>query len=326
MNFGISTDDFDMVGIETDTTSLIEEIKPVYTSVTVESILSAFKSGIGLDIAKNHTGVCMWKDGKLETTGFYVDMDYDKTSYMAEAKMRLQFKKQLAEILSGYDWEVCVVEDVYGGSNFDTTRKLLALNCVIDELALEGTVKINNLYRLKEAEWMRSLRTVSNVGTRLNPKYECQAILGFLKFPFYLENESKSEAEKKRIFFEDRCDATGQLLALALKLSDSSEKTKSSSVKMSGLFLGFFEDEDDVYWSEDRVLSNAPVVFVDFPDEGNVEDMILQLVSDNKDSVLMMKVSTSRLGTFGVVNGFDFYEQGFGFLVCYDKRLRKQYK
>lgn len=321
MNIGIEVDDF---GVLPEVESHTPEV--VYNKLTIQGILSVFKSGIGLDIAKNHTGVCLWRDGKVETTGFYVDMDYDKTSYMAEAKMRLQFKKQLAELLSGYNWEVCVIEDVYGGANFDTTRKLLALNCVIDELALEGIVQIDNLYRLKEAEWMKSLRTVYSLGTRLNPKYECQAILEFLEFPFYLENASKSEAEKKRIFFEDRCDATGQLLALAIKLSSIDGSTKSSSVKMSGLYFEFLEDEDDMYWSEDSVLRNAPVTVVDFPESGNIEESILEMVEENKDTVLMMKVSTDKLGTFGIVNGFKFYEQGYGFLVCYEKGLRKQYK
>lgn len=320
MDFGISTDEF---GIMTEAQPVLQE---TYKALSLESILSIFRSGVGLDIAKNHTGVSMWKDGVLTTLGFNIDMDYDKTDYMAEAKMRIQFKRLITDILKDYNWEVCVIEDVYGGSNFDTTRKLLALNCVVDELALEGVINVEHIYRLKEAEWLKSLRTISNKGTRLNPKYECQAILEFLKFPFYLENVSKSETEKRKLFFEDRCDATGQLLALALKLTDADVKTKSSSVRMSNLYVNFFEDEDDVYWSDDKVLKNAEVVFVDFPEAGDIEEILLQLVNENKESVLMMKVPTDKLGTFGVVNGFEFFEQGYGFLVCYDKGLRKSFK
>lgn len=319
MNIGIEVDDF---GVN----EVIKPVEDIYSALTPETILSKFRSGVGLDIAKNHTGVCLWRDGKIETFGFAIDMDYDKTEYMAEARMRLEFKKKITDLLKGYDWEVCVIEDVYGGTNFDTTRKLLALNCVVDELALEGVLSIEHIYRLKEAEWLKSLRSVSNVGTRLNSKYECQAILKFLKFPFYLDNVNKTEAEKRTIFFEDICDATGQLIALGMKMADiGSSKLKSSSVKMSGIQLEFLEDEDDVYYSDDKVLSNANIVFVDYP-EKDIETSLMKLVEENRGSVIMMKVPTDKLGTFGVVNGFNFYEQGYGFLVCYEKTLRRSYK
>ena len=44
--------------------------------------------------------------------------------------MRRDLKVKLSEIVVGRDFEVCIVEDVYGGENFDTVRKLLNLNTV----------------------------------------------------------------------------------------------------------------------------------------------------------------------------------------------------
>lgn len=324
MNIGISVDDIDLL---VEPVIQPQNTEPVYKTLTSESILSVFKSGIGLDIAKNHTGVSIWRDGVLTTQGFAIDMEYEKTDYMAEAKMRLEFKRKLTEILQGYDWEVCVVEDVYGGTNFDTTRKLLALNCVVDELALEGIVSIEHIYRLKEAEWMRSLRQLTKAGRRLNSKYECQAILEYINFPFYLENKDKTDTYKKSIFFEDRCDATGQLLALALKMTEVDNGLKSSSVKLSNVYMEYFEDDDDIYLTGDKVLCEANILVEEYP-EGvkNVESVLLEFVEKNPDYIIMMRVQNVQLGTFGIANGFTYYEQGFGYLVFYDKSLRRKYK
>ena len=289
---------------------------------TVESILSSFKSGIGLDIAKNHTGIALWRDGKLETLGFAIDMEYDDSSYLAEAKMRKWFKDKMREILRGYDWEVCIIEDVYGGVNFSTTRKLLALNCVVDELLLEGDISIGNLYRFKETEWMKDLRTIYKVSTKLNPKYECEQILKYLGFDLVLREENSSQANKERIFYEDRCDATGQLLSLAMHLLSNVREVKSSSVRLSNIQVYFFEDLYDHPEVDDLVLEEFMInVCTDF-NVNNIEGSIIKCLSENK-GVYSVYLSTDQLGTFGIRNGYSFYEQGYGYLVFYNKALRK---
>lgn len=292
-------------------------------NLTVESILSQFKSGIGLDIAKNHTGVCLWRDGKVETLGFAVEMEYDNTCYMAEAKMRLWFKNKLKELLQGYDWEVCVVEDVYGGVNFDTTRKLLALNCVIDELMLEGSVSIGNLYRFKESEWIKDLRTIVKLGNKLNPKYECQEILNYLNFDFVRTNRTERPSYQSSIFFEDRCDATGQLLALAMHLNSELRTVKQSSLRLSNINMFFVEDLEDIYYLRDEVINSFELVEVCNFNKRNIEQGILDTVRDAGNQVSFVELQTGELGTFGLKNGFEFYSQGYGYLVFYDKALRK---
>lgn len=290
----------------------------------VEDILSSFKSGIGLDISKNHTGVAIWKDGKLETLGFAVDMEYDKSSYLAEARMRHEFKQKLYEILKGETWEVCIIEDVYGGTNFDTTRKLLALNCVIDELVLEDKVHIEYLYRFKEAEWLKDLRKIANIGNRLNPKYECQKILEYLKFDFLMEHIDDKKSVKAEIFFEDRCDAAGQLLGLAMRLNSNDRAVKSSSVRLRDLKMYFLEDEDDTFMIDDDIIRNNCIVCEDFPDGSDIEGCLISMAEKHKKEVVSILVDTTKLGIFGVKNGFNFYEQGYGYLVFYNKRTLKK--
>ena len=53
----------------------------------IKQVLSVIPSGIGLDIAKNHTGVVIWDGSEIEEFGFAIK-DYDKSDYFAEYRMR----------------------------------------------------------------------------------------------------------------------------------------------------------------------------------------------------------------------------------------------
>ena len=312
----------DIISAEVEENKIGESQTMSVKRPTIESVLSRFKSGIGLDIAPNHTGVALWRDGKLTTSGFLVDMEYDKDGYMAEAKMRKCFKDKMREILQGYDWEVCIIEDVYGGKNFSTTRKLIALNCVVDELVLEGDISIQNLYRFAEAEWMKDLRMIQKIGNKLNPKYECEQILKYLGFDLVLQEESSSPTRKANIFYEDRCDATGQLLSLAMHLISDVREVKSSSVRLSDVRMYFLEDLYEHPDVNDPVLDAYCPTFCDEFSVSSFEDSIINCLKKAK-CLYAVCLETSQLGTFGIKNGFKYYEQGYGYLVFYDKSLRR---
>lgn len=306
----------DLITDEQYTASIMAQVNRPHA----EDYLKMFKSGIGLDISKNHTGIAIWKDGKLTTEGFAVDMDFDyKSSYLAEARMRKLFKEKLIEYLKDYEWEVCVVEDIYFGRNADTVRKLCALNCVVDELVLDGVLKIENIYRFKEAEWLRNFRKIIKFGTKLDPKYECQKILEYLDFDFLMENKSIKKADKARIFYEDRCDAAGQLISLALYLSDEAHKVKGSSVKLRNLTMRYFEEAEDMYYGEDTTYRNAEVYFAEYQST-SVEDNILKMMEEHPKEVVVFYVSSAELGIFGLKNGFPVYESGYGYLAFYNRK------
>lgn len=286
---------------------------------TIKDILGVFRSGVGIDISKNHTGLCLWRDGRLETLGFAVDMDYDRGSYLAEARMRKEFKDKLRGYLQGYDWEVCIVEDVYGGTNFDTTRKLLALNCVVDELILDNEIKIDYLYRFKESEWLKDMRKIAKFGNKLNPKYECQKILEYLNFDLVIEHKDDRKKDLLDMFYEDRCDAVGQLLGLAMRLSTKDRNIKSGSVQLRDLKIYFIESDDDIFLLDDYIVVHSEIVTADYT--GNsIEDCLLELSDRYPDKVVSILVDTDKLGTFGVLNGFNYYEQGYGYLIFYNKK------
>lgn len=317
------------MGIESDTSDIVspppEPVKEV-SKMTVESILSQVKSGIGLDIAKNHTGICLWRNGVVETVGFALDSDYDKSDYMAEAKMRLQFKEKLYDILKGETWEVCVVEDVYGGENFETTRKLIALNCVVDELVLEGKIHIDNIYRFKEPEWMRDFRKILRIGKKPNTKFECQEILKYMGYPFAVNNAGLKDVEKQKIFYEDICDATAQLCSLCLKLRSPEPCVKKSSTKLNEVHIEYVSCEYDIDLIDDPVILEYGYYMMPgaYTQYSSIENCVADLVKTYPDVPIAMEVPTSELGTWGIKNGLKFYQHGTGYLIVYDKKLRKE--
>ena len=303
-------------GLDTSSNSVVEK-------ATVESILSSIKSGISFDIAKNHTGVCIWDGSKVEILGFDISYDYDSTDYLAEAKMRLWLKNKCEEIMKGRHFDICQVEGVFGGVNYDTSRKLIALNGVVAELILEGRVSVSNYYNLTQKEWSKDFRTVIKLGKALSSKYETQEILKYLGFNFVLENENLSNAEKEAIFYEDKCDAVGMLCGVALRLNSNANFKKSSSVALSNVKMYFIEDMYDTYSLNDKVFDDNQIISVDITSK-DLEKEIRDLATKHDDCILATCLENKQLGVFGINNGFTFFEQGYGYLVFYNKELKRK--
>lgn len=310
MNSGIELDD--------DYLESKDEFKPLdITKPTVESILSCIKSGIGLDIAKNHTGICIWEDNEVKTYGFKLE-EYDKSDYFAEYRMRANFKKKLKEIVQGKHFEFCIVEDVYGGDNFDTTRKLLALNTVMDELIFDGVCTVNNFVRWSATKWMSYFRMIYRQKGKLKSKVETQGILEYLNFDFYMKNKDLSEKEKKDIFFEDICDATAMLCGMIMKQNTDLNLAKSISVKLSDVKMLYIESLEDIYSIRDKRVQEEGYVYIDINTRA-LEKNIINAVKSNPDVVLCTYLPVSKLGRFGIQHKFEFFESGEGYLIFYKK-------
>ena len=314
MNFGIESDDFDIeldsIEVPTESTTVSLE-KP-----TTEGVLKVLGSGLGLDVAKNHTGVCIYRNGKIERYGFAVK-DYDKTDYHADYRMRYEFKTKLKEIIQGMEFNYCIIEDVYGGENYDTVRKLLALNTVIDELIFEGSVKVKDFYRWAESRWLKYFKMIYQCRKGLKSKVATQEILEYLEDSFYMEN--KDNPHKLKIFFEDICDATAMLCGLAVFISSQEEDSKKEKkITMKDIKMYYLEDSlDYLSLSDDRVrYEDWLPINAEFK---NLERKVLESAKANPDSVMSMELPVARLGRFGVEHNFTFYPSGEGVLIWYLK-------
>ena len=287
---------------------------------TVESLLKTLNgNALALDIAKNHTGICMWYNNILYTLGFDLP-DYDILDIHAEFNMRLNFKQKLITILNNRSFDYIIVEDVYGGQNFDTTRKLLALQTVIDELLYEGVVTCKNFYRWIQPQWAKRARLILHQKGKLTSKFETQGLLEFLNFDFYLQNKDKSEADKRKIFFEDICDACGMLMAVVAEVNFNN--TQEIKIKQSDIVVKYIQSEENIKSLKDKVIKEAfasnAVKKVEIDKKRIEKDIYNKMVADT-DAVMMAEMPSTHLGNYGLKKKFTFFPKG-GLLIFYYRK------
>lgn len=283
---------------------------------TVRTSLSVLGSGLGLDIAKNHSGVCIYKDGQVTQVGFEL-AKYDNSDGHGDYRMRLDLKNKLKNIIGGMEFDYIIVEDVFGGENYDTVRKLIVLQTVIDELIFEGAVKCKYFYRWLKTKWFKYFKEYFPSRKGLKSKIATQEILDYLEDSFYKANSSLSDREKEKIYFEDICDATAMLCGLALYISkgDNSED-KGKKITLKDIKMYYIESEDDYLTLRDDKIRGEGWYAV--PEEyTNLKEKIILEAKENPNIVLRMDLPVSKLGRFGIENNFTFYPSGNGVLLWY---------
>lgn len=292
----------------------------------VELFSRAFPSGLGIDAAKNHTGLCIWNGTMVETVGFALD-EIDQSDPHWEYKMRCDFKRKLASYIEGKYFQVVVIEDCYGGENFDTVRKLLAIQTVIDELLDEGRVTCGEFYRRRESEWLSDFRRIYKSQVGLKAKVATQEILEYLNFDFYMQYKNYPDKEKEAkesglptktsFFFEDRCDATAQLLSVAIsKLSITAPK--ETKPKMRELQLVYLNGREPAMYTDCQRIIDGPIKDVVLNPKA-LEKSILDCMEMYPDSVIRACLPVDKIGVFGAKHKFTFYDDGEGWLFCFRK-------
>lgn len=303
--------------------SIMDVVRP-----TVEGLLKTIKSGIGIDAAKLHTGICIWDGQKVETYGFRLN-EYDKDDPFAEYKMRRDFKNKLLEYVDGKTFQVCIIEDCYGGENFDTVRKLLAIQTVIDELIFEKRVFVDEFYRKKEPVWFSNFRKIYKVAKGYDSKIETQMILEYLNFDFYMQYKDypdRADDAKKRdlptkssFFFEDRCDATAQLLSIAMEKITNQGRVSEKPISFADIKV-YYLNAPVLTFSNDKVLKVTDKPRTVKLNTRNLQQSIIDCVKSFPDDVMIAEVPVDKLGVFGVKQKFTFYSDGEGWIVFYKKR------
>lgn len=291
----------------------------IIEKLTVLNLFKTIKSGIGLDISKNHTGVVIWNGETIETYGFSIE-DYDRSDYFAEYKMRRDFKERLSQIVKDRYFEYCVVEDVYNGENFDTVRKLLALQTVIDELIFEHICVVDNFVRCLQVEWSKYTRQIYKQVGRLKSKIETQSVLEYLEFEFYLKHKNDSERVKKDIFFEDICDACAMLVGMIVKKNTENSVEKTVNIRLKDIKMVYVEHKEDRKKLRDKRLKEATdddIMTVEISKA--IEKNVISYCTNNKVDIMCAEIPVTKLGVFGQKHKFNFYESGKGYLFFYYK-------
>ena len=286
---------------------------------TTEGILKDIESAVGLDIAPNHTGIAIWKYGKLIRRGFKLS-EYDKDDLHAEYHMREELKKHLWALLGDSHFEYIIIEDVYGGQNFDTVRKLIALNTVIDELICEGSIRVDHFIRWKESEWAKYFRHLLKLSGRPQAKYETQEILCYIQDEFYMQNKDLSEAEKRKIFFEDICDASGMVYAVGMWKAQGEQKDTDCVISLKDIKMVYVNHLDDYVTVRDPIISSERPELQAVEVPSDIEALVLSLCKTHTDKVLAINLPARKLGIWGLKKKYTYFEDGDGCLIFYVKR------
>lgn len=271
---------------------------------TYKDILSLYDSAIAFDIAPRHTGIALWERGKLTTSGFV--LDYHKSDKHGLEKMRRQLAKFCVEHW-GRDLEkgLCVVEDVYGGSNFKTVQQLCLLNTVIDGCILDGEIKVKDFKRLSASEWRKGLRLYAK-NTLLTPKEETAYIL----------RELGVEIEKGD-YLEDRQDAVGMLLG---SIGSQLVTRRGVNRKSQKLVLKSYVSKEKVYKSRHkRVKEGVGYEFggLGWKFRGQLEDEILMCLRELPENAYgVWEVPIGAYGVTGLKYGLT-YTGETGYVLGY---------
>ena len=79
-----------------------------------------------------------------------------------ELGRRKEFREFLMSMLGETYFPVVFVEDVIAGTNFKTTKGLIQLNSIVDDLKEYGLVSVGEIKRIDNKVWKKYLKQASN--------------------------------------------------------------------------------------------------------------------------------------------------------------------
>lgn len=191
-------------------------------------ILKEMPSFLALDISVTSTGYVSWVDGKLELGC--------KPLHSTNIKEQVaEFSKWLeSKAICSYTY--FLVEEVITSENFDTMKKLIRLNGVIDDLMLYGRVAERPVIRRTAVQWNKVLyqntggASLSLTG-RASRKAATVNALKRVGFDVHKEIEQRGIELPKANSYEDIADAMGLALSHYFETKDVTGISDMDGVK-----------------------------------------------------------------------------------------------
>lgn len=109
---------------------------------------------ISFDISVRSTGWCRYYEGVFEKGSFGLQSQ-------TELERRMEFRQQAIKLIDNKQYDFIAIEDVIAGTNFETTKILIQLNSIIDDLCYLGIVPQSPIERIGNTVWKRYLKEVS---------------------------------------------------------------------------------------------------------------------------------------------------------------------
>lgn len=261
---------------------------------------------LSLDISVRSTGWVKSLNGEV-TWGTLTLKSED------ELGRRKEFREFLIEILGKDYYPVIFIEDVIAGTNFKTTKGLIQLNSIIDDLKEYNLVSVGEIKRIDNKVWKKYLKKACNYDGDIKKEEDKQLIKNCM-------NEIGFSFNVK----QDIYDAMGMAIALIYRDNILKDKPKSKTVLKKDLRHGFLIKQ---YLNKDKKFDksleniikkyNRNVEELDWSLEAHdILYLFKQKISKDgiDDKIYVIKVNNMKLGVLALTKKLN-VENPFSYLI-----------
>ena len=110
---------------------------------------------LSLDISVRSTGWCKYQSGVFSYGSFGL-------TARDELHRRMEFRSKIKEIASADVYDFIAIEDVIGGTNFETTKYLIQLNSIVDDMIYMRELNQTDVRRIGNTIWKKHLKAVTD--------------------------------------------------------------------------------------------------------------------------------------------------------------------
>ena len=247
---------------------------------------------LSLDISVRSTGWVKSVNGEI-TWGTKTLESQD------ELGRRKEFREFLISMLGETYFPVVFVEDVIAGTNFKTTKGLIQLNTIVDDLKEYGLVSVGEIKRIDNKVWKKFLKMASNYDGDVKKEDEKQLITNCMKeigFNYKIK--------------QDIYDAMGIAVAVIYRDKILKDKPKTENVLKKDLKTGFvikqFEDKDKKYEKALQTLKTKygrEIEEIDWSEESrDILYLFKQKINKDKidNKIYIIRVNNMKLGVLAL--------------------------
>lgn len=247
---------------------------------------------LSLDISVRSTGWVLCLNGEVKYGTYSIESQ-------DELGRRREFREFLIDLIGKNHIPVVIVEDVIAGTNFKTTKGLIQLNSIIDDLNEYNLVSVGEIKRIDNKKWKKYLKSASNYDGDIKKEEDkiliknCMIELGF------------SESVKQDIY-----DAMGMAVAVIYRDKFLNEVSKTDTVLKKDLKRGYtikqfevLDKKSDKYLEKLKEKYNRDIENIDWSMETrDILYLFKQKINrdDYDNNIYIIKVNSMKLGVLAL--------------------------
>lgn len=261
---------------------------------------------LSLDISVRSTGWVKCIKGEIE----YGTRTLESPD---ELGRRIEFRNFLKELIGSTYIPIVFIEDVIAGTNFKTTKGLIQLNTIIDDLKAFSEVSIGEIKRIDNKKWKMYLKQASNFDGNIKKENDKDVIKQCLNNLGFYENVK-----------QDIYDALGMAIAVIYRDSILKVTPKVDYVLKKDLKTGFiisqFQEQDKQFFKKLGSLKlkyNREVEELDWSKESrDILYLFKQKINADKidNKIYIIKVNNMKLGVLALTKKLS-VEYPFSYLI-----------